>query len=290
MTPAETLTARLCGKWHGTYGTARCPAHDDRSPSLSIRDGEQLPLFKCHRGCSPTQILAALRRAGHWPLSNTSRANPGNAAERLQREDETRRYVNSLWAECVPILATPAETYLRQARFIEGPLPPTLRYHPGLKHTDTGLVLPCMVAAVQAPDRTISGLHRTYLRSDGYGKAPVSRPKKMLGKVGGGAVRLAAAHAELAVGEGIETCLSFQRRAGIHTWAALSTSGITTIVLPPLPSAETVYLVVDLDEAGERAAQVAAERLAREGRTVKLARPVVGKDFNDTLRQQAGDA
>jgi hypothetical protein len=142
-----------------------------------------------------------------------------------------------------------------------------------------------MVAAVQAPDRTISGLHRTYLRGDGSEKAPVSRPKKMLGKVAGSAVRLAAAEPELAIGEGIETCLSFQQRTGIHTWAALSTSGIIGVVLPPPPTAKTVYLLVDLDKAGEHAAEVAADRLSREGRNVKLARPIVGKDFNDALRQ-----
>jgi len=286
LTPAENLTARLAGKWRGTYGTARCPAHDDHSPSLSIQDGERLPLLKCHRGCSPLDILSALRSAGHWPLpSQSSRKNIGNRADRQKREEETRRYVNSLWRECRSITDTPAETYLREARFIGGPLPPTLRYHPGLKHTDTGLILPCMVAAVQAPDRTISGLHRTYLRGDGSEKAPVSRPKKMLGKVAGGSVRLAAADTELAIGEGIETCLSFQHRTGIHTWAALSTSGIMAIVLPALPMAETIYLLVDLDAAGEQAAHVAADRLAREGRIVKLARPFVGKDFNDALRQ-----
>jgi hypothetical protein len=43
--------------------------------------------------------------------------------------------------------------------------------------------------------------------------------------------------------------------------------------------------LVDLDPAGERAAHTAAERLAREGRAVKLARPVAGNDFNDALRE-----
>jgi hypothetical protein len=55
-------------------------------------------------------------------------------------------------------------------------------------------------------------------------------------------------------------------------------------VLPPLPLAGTVYLLVDLDEAGEHATRIAAERLSREGRKVKLAWPVRGNDFNDALR------
>ena len=28
---AESLTKALGGRWHGSYGTARCPAHDDRA-------------------------------------------------------------------------------------------------------------------------------------------------------------------------------------------------------------------------------------------------------------------
>jgi putative DNA primase/helicase len=285
MTPAETLTGRLGGRWHGSYGEALCPVHDDRSPSLSIRNGEHAPLVKCHRGCDRRQIVSALRRAGHWPDADNNLPPGESAAERRRREEETRRYLLSVWRGSLPICGTPGEHYLRN-RGITGALPPSLRYHPGLKHTDTGLVLPCMVAAVQAPDRSISGLHRTFLRSDGADKAPVSRPKKMLGKVAGGAVRLAAAEGELAIGEGIETCLSFQRASGIATWAALSTSGMTAIVLPALLAA-TVYLLVDLDPAGEQAAHAAAERLAREGRAVKLARPVAGKDFNDALREAA---
>ena len=37
---ARELTAALGGKWHGRYGTARCPAHLDKTPSLTVRDGD----------------------------------------------------------------------------------------------------------------------------------------------------------------------------------------------------------------------------------------------------------
>jgi len=36
---AEVLTKALGGRWHGTYGIAFCPAHEDKNPSLNIRDG-----------------------------------------------------------------------------------------------------------------------------------------------------------------------------------------------------------------------------------------------------------
>jgi hypothetical protein len=40
-----TLARDLHVCWHGSYGTARRPAHDDRNPSLSVRDGNTGPLF-----------------------------------------------------------------------------------------------------------------------------------------------------------------------------------------------------------------------------------------------------
>jgi len=40
---------------------ARCPAHDDRSPSLSIREGQDgRVLLKCFAGCEPDAIAGAL--------------------------------------------------------------------------------------------------------------------------------------------------------------------------------------------------------------------------------------
>lgn len=284
MTPAEVLTGRLRGRWHGSYGEALCPAHDDRSPSLSIRDGDRAPLVTCHRGCERGEVIAALRAAGHWPVNGADRADRGStAADRRRREERTLHYLLSLWREARPITGSPAERYLR-ARGITLDLPPSLRFHPGLKHTDTGLVLPAMVAAVQSADRQIIGLHRTYLRADGAGKAPVTKPKMMLGRFKGGAIRLAAAAPEMAIGEGIETALSYIQGTNIPAWSAICDSGMKAIVLPPLPLAAMVHLLVDMDAAGEEAAEAAAARLAREGRKVKLARPISGKDFNDAIR------
>jgi hypothetical protein len=38
----------------------RCPAHDDRTPSLSVRRGERWWLTFCHAGCSTQAICAAV--------------------------------------------------------------------------------------------------------------------------------------------------------------------------------------------------------------------------------------
>ena len=107
----------------------------------------------------------------------------------------------------------------------------------------------------------------------------------MLGPVGGAAVRLAAAAEELAVAEGIESGLSAQQATGIPTWAAMSTSGLKTLILPPLPLAAEIVIAADNDAAGDRAARKAADRWIAEGRTVKIAKPPTeGDDFNDILK------
>jgi hypothetical protein len=89
----------------------------------------------------------------------------------------------------------------------------------------------------------------------------------------------------MAVGEGIETCLTFQQETGISTWVALSAPGLRVVALPPLPIAATVYIVADNDDAGEAAAQSAASRFYRQGRAVKIVRPVGAKDLNDLIRE-----
>lgn len=59
------LSARLDGfRADGNGWRARCPAHDDRNPSLSIAYGEGgRILLKCHAGCTFEQITGALGMA-----------------------------------------------------------------------------------------------------------------------------------------------------------------------------------------------------------------------------------
>lgn len=43
------------GKWY-----ARCPAHEDKSPSLSIRDARERILLHCFAGCDSGDVLTAV--------------------------------------------------------------------------------------------------------------------------------------------------------------------------------------------------------------------------------------
>jgi putative DNA primase/helicase len=45
----------------------RCPAHDDRNLSLSIRDGYKADVVvKCFAGCTSADVIAALFAMGLW--------------------------------------------------------------------------------------------------------------------------------------------------------------------------------------------------------------------------------
>lgn len=60
MTADELLT-RLDGVRRTSRGyIARCPAHADRHPSLSVSEGERGILVKCWAGCRLQEITAAL--------------------------------------------------------------------------------------------------------------------------------------------------------------------------------------------------------------------------------------
>lgn len=58
---------------------ARCPAHEDKGPSLSLREGDDgRVLLHCHAGCATAAVVAAmgLTMADLFPPSNTPRRPP----------------------------------------------------------------------------------------------------------------------------------------------------------------------------------------------------------------------
>ncbi|MFZ5862066.1 MAG: hypothetical protein ACOYXR_04370 [Nitrospirota bacterium] len=64
--PVQRVLNRLPhAKPSGDGWTAPCPAHNDRSPSLSIRAGERGVLLHCFTGCSLDAICAALGLTPH---------------------------------------------------------------------------------------------------------------------------------------------------------------------------------------------------------------------------------
>jgi hypothetical protein len=291
MLTAETLAERLGGGRSGVGWLARCPAHTDRQPSLSLQDTEDgKVLVYCHAGCDQRHVIAELRARGLWdgrPQRRFLRKRTAHPANALPDRDEAKRTGAALgiWKRTTPAGGTPVESYLA-ARGLHLPPPPTLRFHAGMKHHPSGGFWPAMVALVtRGVDDTPIGIHRTFLSRDGNGKAPVEPQKMMLGPCRGGAVRLAPAGDVLMIGEGIETCLAAMQATGKPAWAALSTAGMRGLSLPI--EVCDVIVLADGDEPGEAAARDCALRWKREGRRVRIARPPKGSDFNDLIMGRA---
>ena len=89
----------------------------------------------------------------------------------------------------------------------------------------------------------------------------------------------------LALTEGIETALSVMIATNHWVCATLSASGLRSLELPR--GDNPILILADGDEPGEAAALAAAQRWRSEGRTVRIARPPRGLDFNDILTGRA---
>ena len=287
---AAEIAKTLGGRKVGRTWMACCPAHDDREPSLSISAGKAgKVLVRCHAGCDQIQVIAALRSRGLWPGQDGPRRpyrsvaapEPDRNANALEKA--RRKFVARILCRTGSASGSLVECYLA-SRGIVSPLPPDLRFHPRLRHP-SGAYAPAMVAAIRNVSGDVTGLHRTWLRDDGAGKANLAPAKAMLGVCRGGAVRLGDADDELGVSEGIESGLSVQQVTGLPVWAALSTSGFTGLELPA--HVRKVVILADGDDPGEAAACDAAVRWKREGRIVRVARPPRGCDFNDLLLGRA---
>ena len=304
--PGQSLGVRISGAKTGTWKDF------SGGGGAGPNSGDMLDLWSACRGVT---LADARREAAGW-LGLPDGGAPIDSAEQQRRRAELQRrlqekqaaeeadrqrkaeYARDIWRQCQPITDTPAESYLRE-RAITGAIPQTLRFHPGLKHSETGLFFPAMVGCISHwPERTVRGIHRTFLTHgrDGWTKAQVTSPKKALGDVLGGSVRLAAAEPVTAICEGLETGLSIQQQTALPVWCALGTEGLKALKLPDIVTDVRIYS--DHDRAtkpdgntwnpGREAAEATAERWLAEGRSVEILMPDKPRtDFNDLLLQGA---
>jgi putative DNA primase/helicase len=287
---AAAIAGALHGRKRGSAWKARCPAHDDRDPSLSISiSKEGKTLIHCHAGCSQDDVIGALTELGLWNGGGENRRRLQITSEEFLKYDARRQAAAlEIWKSTLPANGTLAETYLA-GRAITLPIPERLRFHNVLVHTPTGTGTPAMVALVTGVDDNPLAVHRTYLSRDGSGKADLDPPRMMLGACRGGGVRLGRIRHDhwLAVGEGVETTLSVMQACSLAGLAALSADGLRNLALPP--EAKLILLCADHDESGvgQSAVHAARNRFRAEGRRVRIiVPPDRGSDFNDLLMQQ----
>ena len=278
---ARTIVESLQGAWSRGKGMCCCPAHDDRTPSLSVTLGRKAILFHCFAGCSNDEVIAALDRQGirSRDLFDGSGAVAADRLEKRAFNSNARR----LWHSATGISDSPAEGYLAQRGILRAS--DQLRY---LERTPLGprgavQFLPAMLAAVTT-DIGIIAVHRTFLDAPSAKLAAVDRPKRALGSLGCGAVRLAPpAAGRLGLAEGIESALSAMQLFGIPCWATLGNERFGLVAIPE--SVRELHLFIDNDAGGELADQRALKAYSASCRVIQSRAPAsAGFDWNDELK------
>ncbi|RZI45114.1 DUF7146 domain-containing protein [Candidatus Finniella inopinata] len=309
----QNIARRLDPKAFRNKGSwiTKCPSHANRfGKNLSVLRGHNGSLLvHCYSGCHWKTVMDDIRALGlisserqpsdQFPsFFESGRPIKEPTIESIYTDNPTdtsaQRAIYKIWHETQSAEDTPVHHYLKSRSLTIFP-PSSLRYHPCLEYweqtndtdwTCTG-THPSMVAKIQVyPSSDTKALHRTYLRKDGYGKAPVDCPKKIKGKATGGAVQFNGDSLEcIAIGEGIETCLSYyQENHSLSVWAALSSSFMKNIIVPPRSVTKEFIILSDHDPQGLEAAECLATRLTRDNRVVRIVTPDTTKnDFNDLL-------
>src|SRR5215470_12823177 len=209
MQPEEIALA-LDGVREGRKWRCRCPSCG--GGNLIVGTGKVVPvLVHCFNGCSWRDVFDALHE-----MQLSIDAMPDYARQRqpdIGTEGLRRRIYQAcaLYRSGHEARGTIVETYL-QSRGITSPVPSVLRFIPYCPHRNS-CCNPAMAAPVVNVDGDQIGIHLTFLRRDGSGKADFpdeSMQRECRGSIRGGAVRLAPydSDRELIVAEGIETGLA----------------------------------------------------------------------------------
>lgn len=253
--------------------------------------GDPVAFIAYQRRCSMREArawaLTWLGEAVHQPAPRPAPAPSGPGAS------QTVEMAKRLWTESAPAAGTIVEAYLR-ARHLVLPGGAPLRFHGACPRGAERL--PAMVALMVDPiTGKARGVHRTFLRPDGSGKAPdgPGGPAKMMcGNAG--VIRLTpdvdddgvVATGDLGLAEGIETSLAVAQRLGHPlVWAATSTAGIRAF--PALSRFQSLTVFADADRAGIAAAEECCRRWAQRGIAARLRAPEAG-DWDDATRSGGG--
>ena len=282
--PGRSLFVRLTGPTSGP-GTA-----GKYTDAATGDHGDLLDIIRERTGITRFPDLLAEARAH---LGRPAPVVPDNLSPRKTKTPGgTPEAAARLYTASVPITGTLAETYLRARGITCGATSSALRFHPKCWHRDEGqtrsIPRPALIAAVTDGAGGLQGVHRTWLAPDGKDKAQVEIQRRAMGHLLGNAVRLTPCNDILVVGEGIETMLSVREAApGLPTWAALSSGHLGALLLPP--GLQRLYIAIDRDPAGQRAAERLTARATEAGIAVRVLEPQLG-DFNDDLRAHGAEA
>jgi DNA primase len=271
------------------FGLCPFPDHREKTGSFSVND--QKGFYHCFGCGAHGDAIDWLQKIEGLTLSeaidrlrDAAGEQPRQVPDRYDAEAR-RKSVAAIWDGSRSIVGTSGEIYLRQARAITVDLPRSLRFHPELPPDQRSPeTFPALVAAVTDLRGDVVAIQRTFLAKDGSSKAPIVNPKRSLGPLSLGSVRLDSpppVGSTISIAEGIETGLSAIEIFKIPVWVALG-SRLAGIDLPKAIS--NVVIFADRGKVGEVAAAKAAREFRSQRRRVSIRFPQIGKDFNDELR------
>jgi putative DNA primase/helicase len=207
--------------------------------------------------------------------------------------EKRRDILRDTYKATVPV--TPGDVvhkYLASRGIDELVYPPTLRFASALRDGEGGS-RPAMVAmvGVYGQEKYVS-MHRTFLKSDGSGKAEMASPRKIMpGELPDGSCVMLSEYTggALGIAEGIETAMSASALFSMPVWAALNTALLARWVPPEGCDEVAIFGDRDPKFGGQKAAYALAYRLAVNGTRVTVQFPdKMGTDFNDVYLERVG--
>lgn len=243
--------------------------------------GDLISLYAAMKGIGQGDALQEL--SGTAP--HTIPQQPSVTAKMNTEPDDAAKisYALDIWTQGQDMEQTPAASYLNSRNLSYTPDMP-LKYHPACPKEQERH--PAMLALItDAGTNKPCGVHRTFIKPDGAGKADFKPNKMMLGRAGNAVIRLTqgedVTHG-LGIVEGIENGLAILGIGWAPIWVALSSGGITNFSV--LPGIESLTIFADHDKAGQDAAQKCARRWTQAGREVTIRTPSKhGSDWNDAV-------
>jgi hypothetical protein len=285
------------------------PGHSARDRSLAIRLDPAAPdgfLVFSHAGDDWRECRDHVREClglPRWDPGDEERRNvPPHHVEkwdlaiieteadecpRAWSEDEVVRIANArrIWEEAQDPRCTLAEQYLREHRRLDLPdelAGRVLRFHPACpwRNENTGKTdrIPALIVPFRSiDDDAVTGIHRIALEP--FSAKP---NRRMLGIVHRAAIKFDPIGEQLAVGEGVETCMASRELGYGPTWALGSTGGIS--FFPIIDGVKTLFILGERGDASARAIKFCGTRWRKGGWRVRVVMPAPQfSDLNDVL-------
>lgn len=263
--PVENLLRRLHAKRSGAGWTAKCPAHDDQKPSLSIDEGSDgRALILCRAGCATDDVLAALGLTPRdlFPVATYPQPSGNGATPTLD------------WQKCVDAFT---DKHVEQLAEWRGYLPAFVQ---DLRDTRQIGIYKGLVAFPVHDNDDVVGTHFR-LKSGDWNYAPkgIKAAPLVFGELTPGE----RVQAFESTWDGLDYMDKSGERDGVIITRGASNGGLVVDLIPPN---STCFCWTQNDQAGEK---WQGDICAHSKATVKRVRiPAPFKDLNAWTKSESG--